>query len=366
MKKRVVTLCVAVLLVTGCTAKTDDNVEKAPIDNETVEQTEAPVEEVIKTLAVDPAKFHFIADWLSDTKIVYVEKDEGLYKVNSFDLDTGETDTLYEEKSMIIDVLIHPSKQYLLLHTSDNSTSATVKMLSTDGIIQDEIEVASTELGIEWNDLNPSLILLTAFYQDWTFDLYLYDGAESDLVLLPIEDPFPKWFGGQQIAVGYVEDHPLDGGEIRLFNPTTEQWGNLGVDGIVYFDTYEHSLLTVKMNEAGDAHYMLSGLDGIVQSEWTLPAVSNYSEWVVPEVEWASGNTVFLRAPITGGQLDELSSPFRLIQVKEGQQQVINEDIATGFLRCSPSGLACITGPTAETIIDIQMAEERVWIDILK
>ena len=70
-------------------------------------------------------------------------------------LNTGETETLYEEASIIIDVLIHPSKNYLLLHTSDNPTSATVKIISIDGIIQDEIEVASTELAIEWNDLNP-------------------------------------------------------------------------------------------------------------------------------------------------------------------------------------------------------------------
>ena len=54
-----------------------------------------------------------------------------------------------------------------------------------------------------------------------------------------------------------------------------------------------------------------------VKSEWTLPAVSNYSEWVVPEVGWASSNTVFLRAPETGGQLDEITSPFRLIRKRK-------------------------------------------------
>ena len=29
----------------------------------------------------------------------------------------------------------------------------------------------------------------------------------SYLGLLAIEDPFPKWFGENQIAIGYVEDH---------------------------------------------------------------------------------------------------------------------------------------------------------------
>ena len=27
-------------------------------------------------------------------------------------------------------------------------------------------------------------------------------------------------------------------------------------------------------------------------SEWTMPAVSNYSEWVFPEIAWISDNTV--------------------------------------------------------------------------
>ena len=234
---------------------------ESPKDNEPVEHPEVIEEELNKVLAADPAKFHFVADWLTDTKIVYVEKDEGFYKVNSFDLSTGETATLYEEQSIVIDVLIHPSKKYLLLHTSNNSTSATLKILTTDGIVQDEIEVASTELGIEWNDLDPAHPF-TAFYEDWTFDLFLYKGAESYLGLLSIDDPFPKWFGKEQIVIGYVEDHPLDGGELLLFNPTTEEWTDLDTEGIVYFDTYEQSLLTVRINEVGDAHYVLSELDG--------------------------------------------------------------------------------------------------------
>lgn len=366
MKIRLITFYLALLLLTGCTAKIDNNVVESLKDNEPIEHPEVIEEELRKVLVGDPAKFHFVADWLTDTKIVYVEKDEGFYKVNSFDLSTGETATLYEEQSIVIDVLIHPSKKYLLLHTSNDSTSATLKILTIDGIIQDEIEIASTELGIEWNDLDPTLILLTAFYEDWTFDLFLYEGEKSHLGLLSIEDPFPKWFGKEQIVVGYVKNHSLDGSELLLFNPTTEEWTDLDIKGIVYFDTYEQTLVTVGINEAGEAHYVLSELGGTVLSEWTVPAVSNYSEWVVPEVGWASSDTIFLRAPETGGQLDELTSAFRLIMEKDGQQQVVNEDVTAGFLRCSPSGAACITGSSATTIIDVESGEQRIWLDILK
>ena len=52
-----------------------------------------------------------------------------------------------------------------------------------------------------------------------------------------------------------------------------------------------------------------------------MPVISNYSEWVIPEIEWASNDTVFLSAPDKGGQLDELQSPYRLIRVIEGQSR---------------------------------------------
>ena len=82
----------------------------------------------------------------------------------------------------------------------------------------------------------------------------------------------------------------------------------------------------------------------------------------IPEIEWVSNKTVFLPAPDKGGQLDELLSPYRLIRVIEGRQDVVAEDIAAGLLRCSPSGQKCLTGYSAEKLIDIKTEEETTWI----
>ncbi len=353
--------CAAVLLITGCSENTNEIIDgptaiEQPKDNDLIEDG------ISKSLAADPAKFHFVADWLTESKVIYVEKEDGLYQVNSFDFETGQTDTLYEDDSIIIDVLIHPSKKYLLLHTSDNTTSATVKIVTMDGTVQDEVIVASTELAIEWNDTDPSLILLTAFHQDWTFDLFLYNGKIDSLDLLAIEDPFPKWLGEDKIAIGYVEGHVLDGGEIHTYEPLTEKWGQLDISGVVYFDTYEDTLLVVRINEDNEAHYTIKSKDGVVRSEWTMPVISNYSEWVIPAIEWGSNETVFLLAPNEGGQLDELQTPYRLNRVIEGRQDVVADDIIAGVLRCSPSGRKCLTGYSAENLIDVGTAEETQWL----
>lgn len=361
MRKRMFIFCAAVVLVTGCSEKTNEIID-GPTAIEQPENDDFSEEKISKSLVADPAKFHFVADWLTETKVIYVEKEDGLYQVNSFDFETGQTDKLYENDSMIIDVLIHPSKKYLLLHTSDNATSATVKIVTMDGTVQDEVIVASKELAIEWNDLDPSLILLTAFHQDWTFDLFIYNGKIESLDLVAIEDPFPKWLGKDKIAIGYVEGHVLDGGEIHTYEPLTGKWGQLDISGVVYFDTYEDTLLVVRINEDKDAHYAVMSKDGLIRSEWTMPVISNYSEWVIPEIEWGSNETVFLPAPDKSGQLDELQSPYRLIRVTEGRQDVVADDIAAGILRCSPSGQKCLTGNSAEILIDVGTGEETAWL----
>ncbi|QNK86488.1 MULTISPECIES: hypothetical protein [Sporosarcina] len=361
MRKRIFIFCVTVMLLTGCSKKTNEIID-GPTAVEQPGNNELIKEEVTKTLVADPSKFHFVADWLTESKVIYVEKVNGHYQVNSFDFESGQTDTLYEDESIIIDLLIHPSKKYLLLHTSDNAASATIKIVTMDGAVQDEVIVASTELAIEWNDTDPSLILLTAFHQDWTFDLFIYNGKVESLDLLAIEDPFPKWLGEDKIAVGYVEGHVLDGGEIHTYEPLTKKWGQLDISGVVYFDTYEDTLLVVRINGDKDAHYTIMGQDGMISSEWTMPVISNYSEWVIPDVEWGSSETVFIPAPDEGGQLDELLSPYRLIRVIEGRQDVVADDITAGVLRCSPSGQKCLTGYSAEKLIDIKKKTQTTWL----
>jgi hypothetical protein len=353
--------CASALLLTGCTEKANEVVE-SPNVVDLLENDNLNKEKVSKSFAADPAKFHFVADWLTETKIVYIEKENGHYLVNTFDMESGQTDTLYEDSSMIIDVLIHPSQKYILLHTSDNSASATIKIMTTDGVIQDEITIASTELEIDWNDLDPSLILLTAFHPDWTFDLFLYNGKEKFLDLLEIKDPFPKWLGKDKVAYGDIEGHILDGVVIHTYEPLTGVRGQLDVSGAVYFDTYKNSLLVVGINEEKDAHYSIMEMDGVIKSEWTMPAISNYSEWVIPDIEWISNSIVFLQAPEVGGQLDELTSPYRLIRVVEGRQDVVVDEVVSGILRCSPSGQKCLTGYTAENLIDMEMKIETTWL----
>lgn len=365
MRKKLFAFSVVTFLLAGCTEKPEDLSEKPA---EIVQETphEPIVEKKYETFIADPATFHFTADWITDSKILFVEKDAGIYQVKSFDFDTGKTETLHEESSIIIELLIHPSNKFFLLHTSDNPASAKVKILTTDGVLQNEIEVASTELAIEWNDSDASLVLLTAFHQDWTFDLFLFNGQEADFGLLEIEDPFPKWYGDNRIAFGSAENHVLDGGKIQTYMPLTGTTDTLDLEGVIYFDTFKDSLLTIQMNDEETAVYRIWDFEGDLRSEWTLPAISNYSEWVIPQMEWLSKDSLVLFAPSQSGQLDELTTPIRLLRVSDGLVEEIDENHEIGFIRCAPSGQACMTGISLETIVDMKEGKKDTWLHYLE
>ena len=224
MKRIVILLILALIALTGCTTK-KETVEQPEIEkpNEPIDgPINEPDEENIvspKPLPIfkaDPSSFHFIADWLTDSKILYVEKRNGVYQVKSYNLETGESNLVYEDESFITDIIVHPSMNYLLVHTSDQSDLAIVKVISMDGVVRHQVEINSTELAIEWNDLDPEKILFTAFHEDWSFDLFVFDGHTESLSVIEMDDPFPKWIGDSRIANIVFSEHPLDGGKYKF------------------------------------------------------------------------------------------------------------------------------------------------------
>lgn len=315
---------------------------------------------VFQTLEVESSKFHFVVGWLNDSEIVFVEKEENDYYLKTFNVNTGKIDTVFKESMIIVDAIIHPNKEMILLHTSTNSTSANVKMISLEGIVLDEISIASSELAIEWNDLDPNLILLTAFYQDWTYDVFLFSGQEEELKTLFLEDPFPKWLGSQILTV-HIPEHPLDGGSLHLYDWASEIIEPLPYDDIVHFDTNGNSLLIVQIVN-GKAEYQIIDQEGTVLNTWTLPAVSNYSEWVFPDIAWIDHETIITLATKGGGELDNLSEPFMLVKLEAGEQVILSHDSNLTSLKCSPDGEKCLTGNSSEKLIDIMEQEEFTWL----
>ncbi|MEZ7170945.1 hypothetical protein [Sporosarcina sp. OR05] len=356
-------LCV---LLAGC-SKTTDNLDEKITEDEKIEQDKEIINEVAEQrLQADPSVFHFIADWLTDTEILYVEKNEGKYEVKSFNIESGQRKVIFEDDAFVINVWVHPSQEYLLIHTSDQYDAAIVKMLSLDGRVLHEIEIASTELEVQWNSIDPQKILFTAFHEDWSFDIFAFDGHLEDLKIVNVEDPFPKWFGEKHIVAAKLNDHPLDGARVERVHVETGEREMLSENHIVYMDTFKDSILFVEAPVDGFYTYKLQSANRTDFTEWKMPAVSNYSEWVVPEIEWINETTVVLTGSEKEGQLDDLAGQYSLYLITEGQLQKKLHDLDNAPLKCSPSGNKCLIDHTSEELVDMETSKRYRWIEFTK
>ncbi len=365
MKKMLYVLAFLAIILSGCTKEKDPAPKDPDIEHPDVseESFEPRIPHVFKA---NPSNFHFIADWLNDTQILYVEKMDGLYKVNYFDIETGESNLVYEDSSFIIDVFLHPSGNYLLLHTSDSPNSAVIKIVEVaDGSLRHQVEIDSTELAIEWNRGNPEKILFTAFHEDWSFDLFVFNGQDDSLSIIDLEDPFPKWAGENTVMSMLYEDHPLDGGDIQLLQLDTGEKETIGIGNVIYFDAFEDLFVAVQSIDGDDFSYTIRKLDGTIVSSWTLPAVSNYSEWVVPTIEWLDRHRLLVKGAEKPGQLDEMAAGFNLYLFQKDSPVLLVKALDAGPMKCSPSGRYCLSGYMSDELIDVEEKEKHKWIDFI-
>ena len=284
--------------------------------------------------------------------------------VNYFDIESGESGVVYEDDSFIIDVLLHPTRNYLLVHTSEHPNSAVIKIVDlADGTIQHQVEIDSIELAIEWNPSNAEKVLFTAFHEDWSFDLFVFDGHDDSLSIIELDDPFPKWAGENTIMSMLYGDHPLDGGDIQLTHMDTGDNESIGMGNVIYFDVFEDLFVAVQSIDANNFSYTVRQLDGTIVSEWTLPAVSNYSEWVVPTIEWLDRHRLLVKGAEKSGQMDELAAGFNLYLVNKDSPELLVKALDAGPMKCSPSGRYCLSGYTSDELIDVEAKEKHNWIE---
>ncbi|AOV07851.1 hypothetical protein [Sporosarcina ureilytica] len=357
MKRSILCIGVALLLLIGCTKKEEESQKELPVEPKQIE-----VKESINELTVDRASFHFIVDWLNNEEILYVEKIEDFYELKSFDIFTGETKIIYEEPTIIADVFVHPTKEFLLLHTTENPSSATVKIITLEGVLQNEVTIQSNELEIEWNDINPEYLLLTAFHQDWSFDVFLFDGLKNNLQLISNENPFPKWLGSDDFILTELNTHPLDGGTLFLYDRQTGEKVDAVEEQVVFYDTFKDSLLHMRINDSGQAEYTIVDSLGAKLAHWTMPAISNYSEWVMPSIQWIASDSVIVNRPMESGQMDEIEEVYDIVKVAGNEETVLLNETFNISMKCTPDAKKCVTGPMLETIIDVENHEEKKWL----
>lgn len=355
MKQIIVTISIVLLLLVGCSPKAEETEQKQPSGNQMTIPPDDAKEFSLKKLIEDTSSFHFAVDWLTATDIVFVDKNDEHYFVKIFNTTTGKVNQVYESEAIIVDVIVHPSKETLLIHTTTDSSSAVVKILSIEGMVLDEISIASSELSIEWNKIDPTLVLLTAFYEDWSYDVFLYNGTSDEFNILTMESPFPKWLGTEKIV--FVKEQAL-----TVFHYKTAQYEQMVHREVLFFDTYEDSLLTMQVNDEEKVDVQIVSEEGDVLSRWEMPVAVQYGESLFPNMSWLGKDSVMMIGANKSGDPYEAGVQFNLVHVKGGEQRIIVEDVENAPLRCTMDGEMCLSGFNKDKLIHTITSKIINWV----
>lgn len=313
----------------------------------------------LQTLETMQQTFHFVAGWLSNEKIVYVEKQHSNYLLKTFNIKNGEEDELYQSTSMMTNVLIHPTKQYLLIHTSSDHLSAELKMINLEGDTIHKIELASSEIEVEWNENDANKFLITTFYEDWSYDTFFYNGHDNELSRLELGAPFLKWYGEDKIV--YLEEaiQEFSTGNLMSYSMETADTELLQSE-VLFFSIENDVLVTAQMIDNQVAILRAINLVRETELEWTISLVDNGFDWMIPSLTVLNDQTILSYEPNLGN--GEFTDKFQLVKLNNAGKEVLFDQRFNETLICSDDGVYCLVGPAYGQLLDLETLEEQVWL----
>ncbi len=369
MRKLCIILLLCFISLVGCEEEPLDvgekvkNAEEPSLIHPPKDHLSAPKQEV-PNLQLDRSSFHSIIGWLNDKEILFVLVEKGKWTVQAYSIDSGNWRVIYETDTPIIQVELHPSKSMLMLHTSKNSSSADVLLVNIDGELEQSLHFESAEMYMNWHPTNPQLIVFSAFYEDWSFNSFVYDGETKNLEAIDVENPFVKWYDDQHLMLFEWKESNLDGSDLVLYSIKEKEkketkWKNM-LDVIYMGDTY----LFIQIDEeAKEFRYELTNKDSAEKFEWITPALSNYSEWIIPNLSILSPNQVMMLQPTKGGNVDSIQQENILTNYSLSGKKELGK-IESLPIDCSPSGDVCLGGYEKQIWIQTEPFQEKNWVEI--
>jgi hypothetical protein len=249
---------------------------------------------------------------------------------------------------------------------SGNSLNATILITSIDGSIMDKLTIQSSELYVDWHSTNVNLLLITAFNEDWTFDTFAYSSITQEMNRIPSEHPILKWTHDVNLmAINWSPEDALSGGTISEISLKTSEINETEESGYIYFDFYKNIFVSVKIDKEKEQFiYTLTNVTSNDVQIYRTPALSNYSQWFVPEFFWTEDNSFLTYIASKPGLVDSFDGDLHLAEFTFSAMIVKESEVTFSELMCTPSGDRCLTGSRLESIIDLESGDIVQWLEI--
>lgn len=310
-------------------------------------------------IAIPNGEFLKVVGWLSNVQILYLTNQGETSSLYCYDLPSGKSTLLFNNKYPIEDVQISPARKYILVQTSISSNEAKVTVIDSKGNEKDSLLIPSHELTFEWNPYDESEVLITRFQEDWSFQVSLLNIKQKTLNALSLTQPFLKWINQKEIAYlnGDADDRSL---YAPLIFHSITNGKDISVFPEVYqFSTFKNVLMTITVN--GDnltkAKYTFYTPTLKSVAEFEIPQLSNYSDWLVPYYDYNEKTNQFITfRPVKSTSADTYKAGFQLTlyTLGNGKGSVLLKGLDNEPISFSPSGTVCLYGNQFEKIIDLK------------
>jgi hypothetical protein len=353
--------------LSGCTQKLEGSLHKRADHNlERIKELPSPSflgGEIIPIDIGEQEEFYESAGWLSDSEILYISnKDENTSLLYSYNLGTGKAALLHRSSQPIITAIPSPDRNKVLIHSAASDEGVlTIIDLSGEELYSTSIQ--SYEITFEWNPFIESLIMISAFTEEWDFSSYLLDLRNNKLNEIKLPEPFVRWISEDELAYQEWDEEgmeltaPLN--SISLNESKTETL----VEDIYQFDSIGPYLMTVKVDDEENQGLGLYSFirDGDKQlASLTVPLLTSFSGWIVPFYDLMENGKglIYLRAN-SQGDADLYEGGFNLMRyhLDSNKEELVFSELANEPLSCSPSGEMCLYGFQLEKVLNIETNE---------
>ncbi|MEE1132569.1 MAG: hypothetical protein UHX00_13190 [Caryophanon sp.] len=187
---------------------------------------------------------------LSQTKLLGIWNDQLLFldenMLYTYDVTTGQRETIYTANLPMRHVLIHPSGNTMLIVSAKSDAVAQITLWSRDMERLYEVDIASYEVVAAFDQTNATQFSVSAFSKNYEATVYTY--IHNELQMVQTKTPFVHMRNGQLYTVN--DEQITEAGKVIIQQAT-------------------HAFIG-----ASDIYYVTADAPNVVQSaneRWTLP-----------------------------------------------------------------------------------------------
>ncbi|MGG5255062.1 hypothetical protein ACQYAD_16645 [Neobacillus sp. SM06] len=317
-------------------------------------------------MAVSNGEFFKGVGWLTNDTVLYITNQGQTSSVYRYHFPTGKSEIVYKSDYPIVTAQISPGKKYLLIHSSPSTYKGTITVTDLKGHVVWSESIPSYELSFEWNPYNESEVLISKFNEDWTFQVFLVSLETRSIKQLSVPQPFLKW-----IDKGHVAYLNSDQANPALFAPLVvkslaDQSVHPVFSNIYQFAAFKERVMTitVKGQDQSQAVYTFFDQKNRQLAAFSMPQLSQYSDWLVPFYDYIGAKDQFLTfQPVKSGEADAYNDGFELVSrlLTEKKSAVLFQNLKNEPLSCSPSGETCLYGSSLEKLMDLKAKKIVKW-----